>query len=136
MKLICFALLMTAGLPALLTAQETRPPARISTLVRYYPKALQDLSGRVVLQFVVSETGRVDSSSIRVISTTDAHFVDAAKFTALSMTFDPARSKGAAVQMLVQQAISFAAHSQSCRSTITPVLTELCVDSGAVFRGQ
>ena len=136
MKLLALALLATAGLPALLSAQEASAPILISTPVRYYPKALQDLPGRVVLQFVVSVSGRVDTSSIRVISTTDPHFIDAARFTAVALIYDPGRSKGAAVQMLVQQAISFAPHSQGCRSTITPVLTELCVDSGAVFPGR
>jgi TonB family protein len=136
MRLISLALLATVGLPALLSAQETRPPALLSAPVRYYPKALQDLSGRVVLQFVVQVSGRVDSSSIRVISATDPHFIDAARFTALAMTFDPARSKGAAVKMLVQQPISFTPRTQGCTAIITPVLTPLCVDSSVVLPGH
>jgi TonB family protein len=111
------------------TAQAQQLPRLISWPVRYHPKALQDHGATVVLQFIVSASGRVDTMSIQVVRSTDPRFNEAARLTAISLTYDPARSKGSAVQLLVQQAITFESDRQGCAFTITPLVQPLCVDS-------
>jgi len=80
-----------------------------------YPVAMRrkGIEGRVVLKMIVDTLGRVDAKSVRVVSATDAGFIDAAIAAALEMRFRPARLKapprfaGKAVRMLVNVPLDF-----------------------------
>lgn len=74
-----------------------------------FPQVMQaaGIPGKVVMQFVVNVDGRVDASSLKVMSSTHKAFEDPAKETLLKCPFKPGRSRGQPVRVLVQQAISF-----------------------------
>ena len=74
-----------------------------------FPEALRasGMGGRVVLEFVVDTTGRVDQSSFKVISTPHPAFANAAKEMLSKSVFRPGRMRGQAVAVLVRQSINF-----------------------------
>lgn len=74
---------------------------------RLYPSALQNagIGGRVVVQFVVGTNGRVDMSTVKVISSTDGAFVEATKRALREFRFRPARVGDRDVRMLTQMPI-------------------------------
>lgn len=74
-----------------------------------YPAALQQagVSGVVELEYVISEAGRVDSSSIRVLGSTHPAFSAAAGDAVGRGRFRPARRNGRPVAVLVRQTIRF-----------------------------
>lgn len=74
-----------------------------------YPPGLKaaGVTGRVTLQFIVNTDGTVESSSVRVISSTNKQFEEPAIAAIKKARFKPAKVKGAPVRQLVQQAIAF-----------------------------
>jgi TonB family protein len=74
---------------------------------RLYPKMLQDagVGGRVVVQFVVGTNGRVDMSTVKVLSATDDAFVDPTREALDEFRFRPARIGDNEVRMLTQMPI-------------------------------
>ena len=125
-----FLTILAVGLfPHPSLAQSTTRPKLASTPVHYYPKDLQDHKARVVLQVRVTAEGRVDSTTIKVVRSTDPHFDEAARLTALATRFEPGYSQGGPVQLLVQQAITFEPNTQPCAFTVTPVLAPQCAES-------
>ena len=74
-----------------------------------YPELLrsQRIEGRVVITFVVDETGRVEPSSVRIIESAHVLFEPAVKQAVLATRFKPAQWRGRAVRQLVQQAFVF-----------------------------
>jgi TonB family protein len=74
-----------------------------------YPEDLQraGIGGAVLVEYVVLPNGRVDSASIRVISSTDTRFTMSVIECLLAASFKPARRRGLAVPALVQQTIRF-----------------------------
>ena len=76
-----------------------------------YPAALESagISGRVVLEFVVDTTGRVEPGLVRVVSSSRPEFEAEARNAILATQFRPARSQGASVRQLARQAVSFVA---------------------------
>jgi len=76
-----------------------------------YPPVMQSagIPGKVVLQFVVNTDGKVDPSSIKVVSSTHKAFEEPARtgITSSSCHFKPGKSRGSPVRVLVQQAVSF-----------------------------
>ncbi len=76
-----------------------------------YPPVMQSagIPGKVVLQFVVNTDGKVDPSSIKVVSSTHKAFEEPAKagITGSSCHFRAGKSRGQPVRVLVQQAVSF-----------------------------
>lgn len=89
-------------------APELAPGARC---LGAYPAALQSMGvgGRAVLQFVVGLDGRVDTASVRIVSSSHPAFGSAARdgVLAASCRYRPGEYQGAPVRVLVQQAAAF-----------------------------
>lgn len=85
--------------PAKLSSQEMT--ARL--LARSYPAALQraGVTGTVQVQFVVDETGKVDASTIQVLSSTVPALAEAAKTVVPEIRFRPGQLNGQAVRSVV-----------------------------------
>lgn len=114
-RLLAAALL---SLPLALHAQdatiyspsELDQPAKLSStemtarlLARSYPAALQraGITGTVQVQFVVDHTGKVEPSSIKVLSSTVPALAEAAKGIVPEIRFRPGQLKGQAVSSVV-----------------------------------
>jgi len=97
----------------LATTEDARfkPAVLISQPVPKYPPVLQEvgLSGRVVLQFIVDTTGRVEFASIRVIESTNLGFEGPARESVAAAVFHPARLGPQPVRQRSQQPIRFIA---------------------------
>jgi TonB family protein len=81
----------------------------IGNTIPEYPTALRSsgIEGKVVAEFVVTENGRADVNSLRIISATNELFVESIR-RALSRTrFRPATIGGQGVAQLVQQQFVF-----------------------------
>jgi len=61
----------------------------------------------VMLQFVIDTTGRVESNSIRILSSANPGFEAPARTAMSRYLFRPARVYGKAVRVLVQMPIDF-----------------------------
>jgi len=74
-----------------------------------YPAALRSsgVEGQVVVQFVVTESGRVDRESVKVISASNDLFASSVASALGRMRFTPARIGAHAVSQLVQQLFVF-----------------------------
>jgi protein TonB len=81
----------------------------IGNTIPEYPYALRSsgIEGRVIAEFVVTENGRVDVSSLRIISSTNELFVESIRRALSRMRFRPAMIGGEAVAQLVQQQFVF-----------------------------
>lgn len=73
------------------------------TMERYYPSVLRDsrVAGRVVLELVVDEDGRVREGSARVVETTHPAFAEATLRAAERFRFRPAKMAGVPVPVRV-----------------------------------
>ena len=82
-------------------------------LERNYPPLLRDagVGGTVTLSFRVNEDGRVDPSTIEVVSSENEQFSDAAKKVVERMRFRPAKVNDRPVKVLVSLPITFQAPS-------------------------
>lgn len=78
-------------------------------LERNYPPLLRDagVGGTVMLSFRVNEDGRVDASTIQVVSSDNEQFSDAARKVVERMRFRPAKVNDRPVKVLVQIPITF-----------------------------
>jgi protein TonB len=78
-----------------------RPPA--------YPEALRSagVEGKVVVEFVVDESGRPDPGSIRIVQSDNDLFVDAVRIALRRMRFTAAEVGGRKVSQLVQMPFVF-----------------------------
>lgn len=74
-----------------------------STMERYYPTIMRDsrTNGRVVIELIVDENGRVRENSARVVETTHPAFGDAALRAVQRFRFRPAKMGGVAVPVRV-----------------------------------
>ncbi len=103
----------TADLVYLATTDDARfePAVLLSQPIPRYPPALRDagVSGRVLLQFIVNITGRVDSTSIKVVESTHDGFVEPARESVAAAIFRPARLGSTLVRQRAQQPIRFIA---------------------------
>jgi TonB family protein len=81
-----------------------------SMLSRYYPRMLQDagIRGTTVMQYVITPEGRVDPSTIKVISTTHAQFAEASAKVVEQFKFDPGLYHGKPVHVIIQMPITWA----------------------------
>ncbi len=81
----------------------------IGNTIPEYPAALRSsgIEGRVIAEFVVTENGRVDESSLRIISSTNELFAGSIRRALSRMRFRPAMIAGHAVPQLVQQQFVF-----------------------------
>jgi periplasmic protein TonB len=80
-----------------------------SLLQRYYPRLLQDagISGTVMMQFVITPDGKVDASTVKVISSTHEDFSGASVRALERFRFRPGRYRGESVRVLIQMPISW-----------------------------
>ena len=92
-----------------LAAELEDRPRIISITEPKYPAVLESagITGRVVFDFVVDTLGRVNRSSIKVVSSTNKAFEQPAVDALVTAVFAPGKVQGAPVQVLVRQAISF-----------------------------
>jgi TonB family protein len=90
-------------------AQLSEPTQLLSHPPLRYPERMRlaGLSGVVVLQYVVTEEGIADSSSVMVLSAAHDDFVTAARELVLGCRFRPARMGKERVRQLVQQRLVF-----------------------------
>jgi TonB family protein len=74
-----------------------------------YPDAMRaaNREGEVHTMFVVDERGLVDTSSFRVLKSTDPAFTAAVRAALPTMRFRPARKNGRAVRQVVEQPFTF-----------------------------
>jgi len=80
-----------------------------SLLQRLYPRMLQDagIEGTVVMQFVITEKGEVEPSSVKVISSTHEQFASASEKAVERFRFRPGKYKGKDVRVLIQMPIAW-----------------------------
>jgi TonB family protein len=64
--------------------------------------------GEVVLDFVIDTLGQVDSTSVRIVSSSHPLFDSAAREAILGSVYTPARVRGERVRVRVQQSLQFA----------------------------
>ena len=83
----------------------------ISQPIPKYPPLLREigLSSRVVLQFIVDTTGRVDSASIRVIESTHDGFEPPARESVAAAVFHPRDSAPSPSASATEQPVRFIA---------------------------
>ena len=76
-----------------------------------YPRDLlgRRIEGRVVAEFVVDERGRVDTRTLRIISSTHESFSEAVRDVLPSLRFTPAEADGVRTEELVEMPFRFAA---------------------------
>ena len=76
-----------------------------------YPRDLlgRRIEGRVVAEFVVNERGRVDTRTLRIISSTHESFSEAVRDVLPSLRFTPAETDGVRTEELVEMPFRFAA---------------------------
>jgi hypothetical protein len=86
-----------------------RPVAVIHIPMPVYPTDDRKHATRatVDLQYVVTEDGRASSTSMRILQADDSAFAASAREAIEEGEFEPARIRGCAVQMLVQQRVSY-----------------------------
>lgn len=65
------------------------------------------VSGLVVAEFVVDTLGRIEPTTIGIVTSTHRLFSDAVESALASASFTPARREGRAVRQLVQQPVEF-----------------------------
>ena len=92
-----------------LEAAVDEPPERLTGPNLRYPEMLRQagIEGSVILEFVIDTTGRVEASSMKVISSTNRAFEGPATDVIRRSTYRPGRVRGVAVRVLVQQSITF-----------------------------
>lgn len=92
-----------------LAAQLDDPVQAISQPKPRYPPALQaaGVTGHAVVEFIVNTEGKVEPSSVKILSSTHQQFEQPAKEAILKSTFRPARYRGAPVRQLVNQRVTF-----------------------------
>ncbi|HEY5219007.1 MAG TPA: M56 family metallopeptidase, partial [Gemmatimonadaceae bacterium] len=75
----------------------------------HYPDSLRasSIQGEVIAQFVVNADGRVDTSTFKVLKSSDELFTQSVRTTVAGWTFSPAQVQGHAVKQVVQQPFTF-----------------------------
>ncbi|HYR08487.1 MAG TPA: energy transducer TonB [Longimicrobium sp.] len=79
------------------------------TIERLYPPELRaaGAEAQVMVKYRIIESGRVDTASIQVVSTTDARFDAVAKQVVARMVFAPGVLNGRPVKVWAEQALNF-----------------------------
>ena len=85
-------------------------PERLSGPPLLYPEMLRQagIEGTVALSFIINEQGRVDSSSIEIVSSANRAFEGPSRDVIAQSIFTPAELNGQPVATRVSQTISFA----------------------------
>jgi periplasmic protein TonB len=95
--------------PRFSTAEVDELPRLSGTLIPLYPEGLRraGISGSVQLAYVILPSGLVDSTSFRVIASTEPAFTISVISALRGASFKPARHRGRPVAVLVQQTVRF-----------------------------
>jgi periplasmic protein TonB len=85
------------------------PAAVVSQPAPRYPKHLEavGLQGRVLVEFVIDTSGRVEPGTVRSLESTHPAFEKAAEKAMLGSLFMPARLSGHPVRQLTRQSVRF-----------------------------
>lgn len=85
------------------------PVVSIGVVSPEYPPALRasGIEGHVTAQFIVNERGKFEESSLEILSSTNALFVESIRRALPRMRFRPAKIGDRAVPQLVRQDFSF-----------------------------
>ena len=94
---------------ALLLVEVDELPEIRGRLRPSYPEPLRraGITGEVMLEYVIDQTGRADTGSVRVMATTDPAFAVSSIEAVLDASFKPALRAGQPVAVLVRQTIRF-----------------------------
>ena len=89
--------------------QVEKPVSRIGGASPEYPSSLRDrgVEGSVLAQFVVNESGRYESGTLKILSSSNPEFTAAVKDALPRMKFSAAQIGGKKVQQLVQMPFQF-----------------------------
>ena len=89
--------------------QVEKPVQKIGGEAPEYPSFLKDqgVEGQVLAQFVVNESGRYESGTLKILSSSNAAFTAAVKDALPRMKFSAAQIGGKKVQQLVQMPFQF-----------------------------
>jgi protein TonB len=89
--------------------QVEKPVQKIGGEAPEYPSFLKDqgVEGQVLAQFVVNESGRYESGTLKILSSSNAAFTAAVKDALPRMRFSAAQIGGKKVQQLVQMPFQF-----------------------------
>jgi protein TonB len=89
--------------------QVEKPVAKIGGEAPEYPSSLRDsgVEGQVLAQFVVNESGRYESGTLKILSSSNPAFTAAVKDALPRMKFSAAQIGGKKVQQLVQMPFQF-----------------------------
>ncbi|MEP6549548.1 MAG: TonB family protein [Gemmatimonadales bacterium] len=89
--------------------QVEKPVEKIGGAVPDYPLGLRDagVEGEVMAQFVVNESGRYESGTLKILSSSNPQFTAAVKDALPRMRFSAAQIGGRKVQQLVQMPFQF-----------------------------
>jgi periplasmic protein TonB len=81
----------------------------LTTVAPHYPESLRNagIDGRVLVQFVVDTTGRVDMSTVKFLSTTHDLFSRSVRDALPNFRFRPAESGGRRIPVLAQMPFEF-----------------------------
>jgi periplasmic protein TonB len=89
--------------------QVEKPVAKIGGEAPEYPQMLRDqgVEGEVLAQFVVNESGRYESGTLKILNSSNPAFTAAVKDALPRMRFSAAQIGGKKVQQLVQMPFQF-----------------------------
>jgi periplasmic protein TonB len=89
--------------------QVEKPVAKIGGEAPEYPSSLRDsgVEGEVLAQFVVNESGRYESGTLKILNSSNPAFTAAVKDALPRMKFSAAQIGGKKVQQLVQMPFQF-----------------------------
>ncbi|HJQ12608.1 MAG TPA: TonB family protein [Gemmatimonadaceae bacterium] len=98
---------------AIFTADQVDAPAspELGDIHPGYPESLfaAGVDGSVIAEFVVDESGRVESQTFGIVASSNPLFSEAVREAVLGAVFTPAKRKGAPVRQLIQQPFRFVA---------------------------
>jgi TonB family protein len=109
---------------------DKRPERKSGPLPRY-PALLRQagIEGNVMVEFVITPEGKVDSSSVNVVESTNRAFEAPAMHVIRGSLYSPGEVDGAQVSTLVSQQIRFSLAGGSARRTATALLRGAISDS-------
>ncbi|HET7791539.1 MAG TPA: TonB family protein [Gemmatimonadales bacterium] len=84
-------------------------PDRLSGPPLVYPELLRQagIQGLVMVQAIVDTNGRAEPNSIKIVSSANPGFNDAARQLVLRSLYRPGRTMGRAVRVMIQQPVNF-----------------------------
>jgi protein TonB len=93
---------------SILNVEETAVRSEGSAAPIYPPELIQQgIEGSVLTNFVIDTTGRADSTSIQILQSTHALFVQSVRMAIPGMRFSPAMVQGRKVRQMVEQRFQF-----------------------------